>query len=212
MLKRPNLPKFHCRELEIVFHVTLSKERAGRLLTGSHGHTHRGRPYSAVYGSIYSLNKVPHVARGYIRRAEKEFHVELRHLQDKWSKPPRGVEPFAKLLDMLSEKPQRVTFECSASFVYDQKSGFKSAIEMPMPLSGEEGERYFTHIEDITLSKQTDGLIQHSVQFGRTRSGDVRHSVFLLWEGEIAPEIPLQSLERASKISRFLLLRQDEGE
>lgn len=213
MFSRLDLAASQCREICITTHLKLSLALAEKIVGESHGHKRGGVPYSALYGTVYTINKVPHVVRAYMRRIQEGYyHVEFRYLTEKWPKPPKSVKSAEKLAMLLNEEAQECLLECDARFIYEQKNGWNSVIEIPIAVPQKEGGQRFTHIEAIRLSKREQDDIQYSVEIQRTRSGDVSHWVKFreLSKGSIEKEAPQRILERCSGLSKSLVRQEEE--
>lgn len=211
MFKRLNLAKFGCDTLSIAFHVKLSPDVAERILAGSHSHKMDGKLHCALYGSVYTAGKARHGLRAYIEHAEgDEYHVESEYMRREVPKPPRDVKSVRKLAEALQEQPQVVTVECDAQLSYDEKSGWRSVLEIPMPISPADEAAPFSHIEAVRLSKRERDQVSYSVQVRWTKAGQLRHSVSFVWEGALSEGMPERLLERSVQLSRLLLRRQEE--
>ena len=155
-----------CEQLRIITHVKLSSALAKRIIAIYQGRVTRSTPRSALYGTIYIVNKVPHAVRVDVRHAKgNEYHVEFRYSAMKWPKPPKDIKSPQILVDLLNEEPQDVEFICSADFVYNQNDKWRSQIEIPIALnSNKKGKEPFTHIEVIKFSLRENAHVKHFVQ------------------------------------------------
>lgn len=180
LFRRLNLAAFQCKRLHIVTHVKLSPGLAERIVTGSHGHMEGGVPHYALYGTVYTVNKIPHVVRADLSRAGETYHVEFSYEAAKWPKPPKSVKSAQKLATLLAEEAQDVVLDSIAYFVYEEDNGWRSNIEVPIRLETQrEGKQSFTHIESITLSSREHDHVEYSLGIGRTRTGAIEHRVYL---------------------------------
>lgn len=213
MFKRLNLRAFQCEEFRIVTYVKLSSTLGKRVVDESHGHRVGGILQSALYGTIYTVNKAPHVVRVDVRHAKgNEYHVEFRYAAEKWPKPPKDVKPPQILVDLLNEEPQDVELICYADFVYRQDDKWRSVVEIPITLNPtKESKDPFTHIEAITFSRRENTHVQYSVQIKKIESGATTHSVHFdePWKGKLTKEIPTLLLERSNKLSKSLVTEKD---
>ena len=212
MFRRLNLTNFQCKELRIMMHVKLSPALAKRIIAASHGHMVRSMPRSALYGTLYTVNKTPHAVRVDVWHVnDNEYHVEFRYSAEKWPKPPKDVKSPQILVDLLNEEPQDVELICYADFVYRQDDKWTSVIEMPIALNpSKKSEEPFTHIEAITYSRRENAHVQYSVQIEKGENGATKHRVHFdePWKGELTKEIPTLLLERSNKLSKFLVSRK----
>lgn len=218
MFGRLNLAAFQCDELRIVTHMKVSRMLAERIVAGSRGHTARGLPYSALYGTVYAVNQIEHtVLADFCRITEREdkYHIEFRYLAEKWPRPPRDIKSPQKLAALLTEEPQDVLLECDTYLIYKQAGGWRSSIEIPIPLKPQkQGRESLTHIEAITLSRREHDDIPYSIEIRRVKNGAIRHWVHLteLWKGALTGEAPKRLLERSSRLSKSLMRKEREGE
>ena len=216
MFCRLNLAKLNCKELSIVVHLKLSRTLAERIFKGSVSRKKDNVPYSTAYGCIYSRNREPYVLVVVFEHAKGDvYHIQFRYLAEEWPRPPRNITSPDKLVTLFSEEPQAVEFSCNAYFEYDEKKGWKSVIELPISIpSKKEGDRAFTHIESIRLSKRERKKIQYSIQFRRTRQGMIRHWVYFsgMHEEGMSEKLPEQVLKRAVKMSRAFINEEKQEE
>ncbi len=211
MFKRLNLAKFNCESLTITLHAKLSSALAHRILTGSHHHATEGVPDLATYGSLYTVGKVRHAVQASVQRLKDAYHVEIKYMREDLPKPPKGWKSVQRLVTDLAEEPQTVTVECDAYLVYDNKSGWKSAIEIPVPVPSKKAEGPFTHIEAIRLSKRQQDNIEYWIQIRRGMAGELRHWVHIESEVSLSEELPGSLLGRSVQVSRLLLRKDQEG-
>lgn len=214
MFLRLNLAAFQCKELRIFTHVKLSPMLAKRIVAGSHGHIVRNVPRSALYGTLYTVKGVLHAMRADVRRVRgREYHVEFRYVAGKWPKPPKDVKSPQNLVNLLMEEPQDVILEGDAYFFYEREGKWTPAIEIPMAIKpSEEGEKPFTHVEAIRLSRRENNHKQYSVEIQQMEDGAIRHWVHLteVWRGAMTKEVPRNFLKRSNTVSKYLLLRKQE--
>ncbi len=212
MFRRLNLRNLQCEELRIITHVKLTPTLAKRIIATYHGRMTRSTPRSALYGTIYTVNKAPHAVRVDVQHAKgNEYHVEFRYLAEKWPKPPKDVKSPQILVDLLNEEPQDIGLICYADFVYKQDDKWESVIEIPIALnSGKESKEPFTHIEAIKYSRRENAHVQYSVQIEKIENGATTHRVHFdePWKGELTKEIPTLLLERSNKLSKVLVSRK----
>jgi len=214
LFKRVDLANVNCKRLRIVTHLKLSSALAERIVEGSHGHRKNNVPDYALYGCIYTINRTPHVVIAEAKRIKEQYHVEFDYRAEKWSRPPKDVNSPQILAAMLAEEPQEVSLNCDAYFVYDEKSGWKSRIEVPIPLPEEDGgEGPFTHVESLRLSKRKQEEIQYSIHIERTREVGILHRVYLAEarRGELSEDVPRYLLERSAALSRAFVTKEPEG-
>jgi len=181
---------------------------AERIIAGSHGHKRRNVPDFALYGCIYRLDDAPHVVRAHIRHTQKRvYHVEFRYIAEKWPRPPKEINSPEILATALREAAQEVMIECNAQFIYNEKNGWRSTIEVPVPIAErDESKKLFTHIDAYRFSKREQDQIQYSIEIERIE-GDIRHWVYLAeaWKGVLSEEVPEQLLFRSSGLSKAFL-------
>lgn len=215
MFDRINLAALHCKRLRIITHVRFSPTLARRIVGETHGHVRDHEPDYALYGTVYTAKKVPHVIRAYVHRVQNEYHVEFLYVAEKWPKPPPDIKSPEILGPLLAEEPQDVVLECDADFLYHQNGEWKSPLPLPMPLEKRtEGSLPFSHLEAIEFSRREKDSVQYSVQVRREDNGAIKHSVrhTELWKGPMTKDIPNRLLDLTSKLSRLLIYREREGQ
>lgn len=213
MAGRLNLAGLNCEELRIITHMELSTALIERISAESHSHSKDKVLQFAMFGSVYTANKVPHVAEAQIERVDSEYHVEFTYLVEKRSRPPKDVKAVWKLAALLAEEPKDCLLECHARFRYDEKDGWRSAIEIPMPVPvSDQRVRPFTHVEAIRFSRREQENIDHSIQIQRTRSGYIEHRVYLAepCTEAITEQLQKRLLRRSKKISELFIRKEQE--
>ncbi|MGA2285169.1 MAG: hypothetical protein ABSG55_02715 [Dehalococcoidia bacterium] len=209
MVKRLNLAKVHCDSLELAARIKLSHELAEKVLNGSHGHDRRGVRYLSVYGSLYTLGGVPHVIVARVRRAQEgDYLLELRYLREDRKRPPRDIRPVGVLMLALADEPQPVNFQCETILTYDETSGWRSIMDVPLAIwSDEEGEWPFSHLEGVRFSRRQGGRVEYFIQVRRNTAGALVHWVSLEERRELSPDVPRYFLDRSVALSQMLLRR-----
>ena len=211
MFRRLNLRNFQCEELRIITHIKLSSALAKRIIATYHGRMVRSTPRSALYGTIYTVNKIPHTVRVDVRRARgNEYHVEFRYVDKEWPKPPENVKSPQILIDLLNEEAHDIQLICYADFAYKQDE-WRSIIEIPIALnSSKESKAPFTHIEAIKFSRRQNTHVQYSVQIEKLENGTTTHRIYFdePWKGKLTEEIPTLLLERSNRLSKVLVSRK----
>lgn len=212
MFYRLDLASFNCVELCILAHVRLSAELAEQTIGSSHGHKRHNVPYSAIYGCIYKKKEIPHVVRADFHRVRKgEYHIQFRYLVEKWPKTPKDIKSPGILAAILTKQRQETVLECDAAFEYQESDGWKSLLELPIPITEKsEKDAPFTHIEAIRVSKRINKQIEYSIQLRRTNEGNIIHLVYLKseWKDALSGEVPKQLLRRARQLSRALVIKK----
>jgi hypothetical protein len=208
---RLNLRNLQCQELRIITYVKISSGLAKRIISAYHERTTRDTPRSAVYGTTYAVNKIPHAIRVHVWHEEgNEYRIEFAYVDQKRPKPPKNVKSPQLLIDLLNEEPQEIELICFADFVYKQDE-WRSIIEIPIALnSSKESDEPFTHIEAIEFSRRENSNIQYSVLIGKLEDGTTTHSTYFVepWKGKLTREIPTLLSERSNKLSKVLVSRK----
>lgn len=212
MFNKVNLANINCEDLCITTNVKLSSALAKRILSTSHAHK---KPAYAIWGRLYKFGRIPHAVRAEITHVQRnEYKVEFRYTVGEMSKPPRDFKSPEILATLLAEEPQEVMLECDAIFIYDKDRGWRSGIEIPLPLSKEKKEEdTFSHIEAVRFSKREHGQIQYAIEVTLTENNDVLHWINYTqtWKGALSKEIPEQLLAHCSELSRPFVVKQTKG-
>lgn len=211
LFRRLDLRSIQCRELTIITHVKISSRLAKRIIALYRGNITRDTPRSAIYGTIYKVNKIHHVVRADVWHAGgNEYHVEFTYEEKKVPRPPKNIKSPQLLVDLLNEEPQDIELTCYADFAYKQDE-WRSIIEVPIDLkSSKESEEPFTHIEAVKFSRRKNEHIEYTVEIERLENGTTIHSTNFdeLWKGKLTEKMPKLLLERSSKLSKVLVSRK----
>jgi len=208
LFRRINLAEVNCRQLRFTTELKLSPSLTDRILRDSRADE---KGTIALYGTVYSARKVPHVAQAIVRRRRNVCRIELRYLAEEWPKPPNDVKSVKELAIALSEEPQEAKFDCDVYFTYNERSGWKSILELPVALPKKGNEDLpFTHIEAIRVSKREHGKIQYAVQVRQTKTGNLRHWVYFTEKGPVSSNTITKLLKQSVNISKSLLEKQEE--
>lgn len=205
MFKRLNLRSLQCKELRITSHIRISSGLVERIITPYHGHITRNTPRLALFGLIYTVNKISHVVRVDVRRVGgDEYHVEFRYLDEGWTKPPKNIKSPKLLVDFLNEEPQDIELTCNADFAYKQDE-WRSVVKVPIALTPDkESKATFTHVEGIKLSRRENGHIRYWVRIEKLEDGTTKHEVSFdePWKGKLTEEIPTLLLKHSNELSK----------
>jgi hypothetical protein len=210
LFRRLNLRSLHCEEFTILTHIKISSNLANRIIAAYRGRVTPNTPRSAVYGTTYTVNKIPHAVRVDVREEGKVYHVEFTYEEQKRPKPPKRIKSPQLLIDFLNEEPQDIELACFADFAYKQDE-WQLLIEVPMAIvSDKESKEPFTHIEGIEFSRREESHVQYSVEIGKLENGTILHSTYFNepWKGKLTQEIPTLLLKRSSSLSRLLVRRK----
>lgn len=210
LFRRLNLRNLQCEELHIITHVKISSRLANRIIATFHGRVTRDTPRAALYGTVYTVNKIPHAVRVDVREEGNVYHVEFEYVAQKQPKPPKNVKSPQLLVDLLNEEPQDIELACFAGFAYKQNE-WQSLIELPIVVNAsKKSKEPFTHIEAIEVSRRENSHIQYSVEIGKLENGNITHSTYFNepWKGKLTEEIPTLLLKRSSSLSRLLVSRK----
>jgi len=211
LFRRLNLRSLQCEELRIIAHVKISSKLAKRIISTFHGRITRDTPQSALYGTTYTVNKIPHTVRVDVWHEEgNEYRVEFKYVDQKQPKPPKNVKSPQLLIDLLNEEPQDIELTCLADFAYKQDE-WRSVIEIPMALnSSKESNEPFTHIEAIEFSRREKSNVEYSVLIGKLEDGNTIHTTYFNepWKGKLTREIPTLLLKRSNRLSKVLVSKK----
>lgn len=211
MFSRLNLAAENCQRLTIVCHPKLSAATGEQIMRASHSHVGEGAQSFAFYGSTYLAGGVPHVLEGHVWRHGETYHVEFRYLQEKRSRPPRGIKPVRRLAQFLLNENQGVAFDCDATFSFGLAEGWELTLALPIPLEGGKADAPYTHLEAIRVSKRRGDEIQLWVQIRKTKNGDASLVVFMRAWATMSAETPQKLLRAAARLAGGFVRREKES-
>lgn len=210
LFRRLNLRSLHCEEFTIITHIKISPDLANRIIAAYRSPVTPDTPRFAVYGTTYTVNKIPHSIRADVRGGEKLYRVQFTYEDQKRPKPPKHIKPPQLLIDLLNEESQDIELTCFADFAYKHNE-WQSLVDVPAAIdSDKESDEPFTHIESIELSRREKSHVQYSVEIGKSENGTILHSTYFNepWKGKLTQEIPTLLLKRSSSLSKQLVTRK----
>lgn len=209
----PDLSRFNCDKVTVVFHLGLGQDVIQRLMSHSHHHPTKGHPTKAYYGNIYTRNKIAHVAQGTVMLGkDNKTHIEIEFTRQRRSRPPSDIKPVGDLLGIVQESIQDVIadYACDATFTYRVMDGWRSRFPLPLPIRKPRNQP-FTHIEGVKFSKRTNATIERSLEISISPDGDLRHITYLKGTVRFTLEMFRDAVKEASRLSRQSLIRSEEA-
>ena len=177
-------------------------------------HEPPGGPRSALFGSRVKGQNATHQVQGRLTRLARSSDITITlslsssKTSDSLPLPPRTVRPVSALVEESAQLFGAIDVHCHGVFEYDQTSGYKSKIFLPVPLMFPDGETGITHIENAQFSRRDGDNIEYQIVVQDHEVPDVIvHSVSFESTVELNAKSIRELLAKARLISNQLLIR-----
>ena len=216
MLGRPNLARYQCQEIRIVFQLDLSEELSLAALQGSYNYRDdQGIPI-AIYGKTYKANQLSHIVDGSISRVESHHHHFSFHVrQEDRGRPPTNIKSPDLLWKLALGAAPALPVDTSffGNYRYAPESKWYSSLgfpfELTLPLVLPRVSQ-FTHIAGARFTNFDGDALKDSIDVMVEPGGGITHEVRLQREMVIDSRLIKSLFREGNRISSALIIEQKD--
>jgi hypothetical protein len=139
----------------------------------------------------------------YTEEVEPHLHITFAYGIYNAPYPPRSIPKTYKLLEVLSNSEEQVTFICETEFLY-KESAKKSIIQLPIPFFKTD-KAGFNEIKGVELACTQPAGSEYEIRISVNKDGALLHEVAFNCKSKASIGIGSELLKKAVDISKRFL-------